>query len=628
MIKEFNEELASMRSLMERMGRHMTGSQAEYITENCLEEAIASNSGKLEPNVLMTIDEDNSNKTRMLKVFIGPLFPNDVKKLEGMFDCSQLNYKGMNGVIFNKSLPFKKNARGKKNAADNGQADPQASDPQVSAPQAQPKKGLGLLGRLQAGGNKGGNLTEGLLGRLQAGANAAQPTPQATAPQTQAAPQVAAPQQANPNGNAPDDIVNWLNKVVIPAIKSISGNQNYEQGHIANLMDVNYLIDKYLVAPEKTDSNYSEESTEEIKKEVAEAIKNGNWDAIASVFSPINLQAVIFGNVLSGRNQRMIQRQASDYGINPGDPDYPTNLYAPNKWVTKFGRRVLPNAKYKWYTMAPRMNDRGTKVNLGSKGHYDEFGQDLKGFQPAWLYDISDTERIPASEYDKYGLNPDKMDPNVDYHKDIPGLANNLTGELNPHAEAAKNAALQAQQASLTAEQTALLQEIQSDEGKAKVYNDALLKYAEKNNFSGSINLIDVRNSSNVLVDYASNIVNVCDYILKKMRYSNQSLIEPLKIISAFAVGCKTTGAKEVLTLFGRRTSDTKQLLSDWDNACQVTLQSVTMIINFMIKYLMDKYAKFEDVSAAPQTQAVSDTDSGSVQLTESIESLLDELMK
>ena len=124
MIKEFNEELASMRSLMERMGRHMTGSQAEYITENCLEEAIASNSGKLEPNVLMTIDEDNSNKTRMLKVFIGPLFPNDVKKLEGMFDCSQLNYKGMNGVIFNKSLPFKKNARGKKNTTDNGQADP------------------------------------------------------------------------------------------------------------------------------------------------------------------------------------------------------------------------------------------------------------------------------------------------------------------------------------------------------------------------------------------------------------------------------------------------------------------------------------------------------------------------
>ena len=324
----------------------------------------------------------------------------------------------------------------------------------------------------------------------------------------------------------------------------------------------------------------------------------------------------------------MIQRQAADYGINPGDPDYPTNLYAPNKWVTKFGRRVMPNAKYKWYTMAPRMNDRGTKVNLGSKGHYDEFGQDLRGFQPAWLYDISDTERIPASEYDKYGLDPNKMDPNVDYHSDIPGLSNNLTGELNPHAEAAKTAALQAQEASLTADQAALLQEIQSDEGKAKVYNDALLKYAEKNNFTGNVNLIDVRNSSNVLADYASNIVNVCDYILKKMRYSNQSLIEPLKIISAFAVGCKTTGAKEILTMFGRRTNDTKQLLSDWDNACQVTLQSVTMIINFMIKYLMDKYAKFDDGSTTAASAPTATQNDGSAPLTEGIEALLEEFMK
>ena len=84
MIREFKEGMANMYYLMERMDKHMTISQAEYNKESYLDEAISTGSGKLEPNVLMTIDEDNSNKTRVLKVFVGPLFPQDWKKLESV----------------------------------------------------------------------------------------------------------------------------------------------------------------------------------------------------------------------------------------------------------------------------------------------------------------------------------------------------------------------------------------------------------------------------------------------------------------------------------------------------------------------------------------------------------------
>lgn len=403
MIREFKEGMANMYSLMERMDKHMTISQAEYNKESYLDEAISTGSGKLEPNVLMTIDEDNSNKTRVLKVFVGPLFPQDWKKLESVYDCDHLKYNGMDGVIFNKSLPFKKDARKKK--ADNSANQPtvQSTPVQVQAQPAAPAKGL--LGKLRAKQS----LNEGLLSKLQAKQTAA--APQQTV-QSQASNNAATQptQQAVVNTNGVDDsIVNWFTKTFIPAMKMISNNQNYERTHMSNLMDVNYLIDQFLVAPEKTDANYNEESAEEIKKTVAEAIKSGDWTAIANVFSPVNLQAIIFGNVLTGRNKKMIQRQASEYGLQVGDPDYPTNLYAPGKWIKKFGRRVLPDAKYKYYTMSPRMNDRGTMVNFGSKGHYDEFGSDLKGFQPAYLYNISDTEKIPASEYEKYGLNPKKM---------------------------------------------------------------------------------------------------------------------------------------------------------------------------------------------------------------------------
>lgn len=625
MIREFKEGMANMYSLMERMDKHMTISQAEYNKESYLDEAISTGSGKLEPNVLMTIDEDNSNKTRVLKVFVGPLFPQDWKKLESVYDCDHLKYNGMDGVIFNKSLPFKKDARKKK--ADNSANQPtvQSTPVQAQAQPAAPAKGL--LGKLRAKQS----VNEGLLSKLQAKQTAAAPQ-QTVQPQASNNAASQPTQQTAVNTNGVDDsIVNWFTKTFIPAMKMISNNQNYERTHISNLMDINYLIDQFLVAPEKTDANYNEESAEEIKKTVAEAIKSGDWSAIANVFSPVNLQAIIFGNVLTGRNQKMIQRQASEYGLQVGDPDYPTNLYAPGKWIKKFGRRVLPDAKYKYYTISPRMNDRGTRVNFGSKGHYDEFGSDLKGFQPAYLYNISDTEKIPASEYEKYGLNPKKMDPNVDYFSDIPGLSNNLTGELNQHAIKQKEEALAAQKAALSADQTQLLNEIQSDDGKAKVFNDALLKYAENIDYKGQP-MVDVRNSSNILIDYAKNIVSLCDYLLVKLRYNNPTLSEPLKMISAFAIACKTTGANEVLSLFGQRITDTKQLLSDWDNACGVTLQAVTATINFMVKYLMNKYAKFNDGSAQQAQATVSNSNAGAAptlsESTNNIEFLLEELIR
>ena len=627
MIREFKEGMANMYSLMERMDKHMTISQAEYNKESYLDEAISTGSGKLEPNVLMTIDEDNSNKTRVLKVFVGPLFPQDWKKLESVYDCDHLKYNGMDGVIFNKSLPFKKDARKKKTDNNANQSTAQALPVQTQTQPATPVKGL--LGKLRAKRS----VNEGLLSKLQAKQTAAA-SQQTVQPQALNNAASQPTQQAVVNTNGVDDsIVNWFTKTFIPAMKMISNNQNYERTHMSNLMDVNYLIDQFLVAPEKTDANYNEESAEEIKKTVAEAIKSGDWSAIANVFSPVNLQAIIFGNVLTGRNQKMVQRQASEYGLQVGDPDYPTNLYAPGKWIKKFGRRVLPDAKYKYYTMSPRMNDRGTRVNFGSKGHYDEFGSDLKGFQPAYLYNISDTEKIPASEYEKYGLNPKKMDPNVDYFSDIPGLSNNLTGELNQHAIKQKEDALAAQQAALSADQTKLLNEIQSDEGKAKVFNDALMKYAENIDYKGQP-MVDVRNSSNILIDYAKNIVSLCDYLLVKLRYNNPTLSEPLKMISAFAIACKTTGANEVLSLFGQRITDTRQLLSDWDNACGVTLQAVTATINFMVKYLMNKYAKFNDGSTQQAQATVSNSNAGAVStLSEStiinnIEFLLEELIR
>jgi hypothetical protein len=48
------------------------------------------------------------------------------------------------------------------------------------------------------------------------------------------------------------------------------------------------------------------------------------------------------------------------------------------------------------------------------------------------------------------------------------------------------------------------------------------------------------------------------------------------------------------------------------------------MIVNFMVKYLMDKYAKFDDVTSDNEENS---SDANSVPVTENIEKLLENLL-
>ena len=102
----------------------------------------------------------------------------------------------------------------------------------------------------------------------------------------------------------------------------------------------------------------------------------------------------------------------------------------------------------------------------------------------------------------------------------------------------------------------------------------------------------------------------------------------------AFAIACKTTGANEELSLFGQRITDRRQVLGEWENAWGVTLQAVTATINFMVKYLMNKYAKFNDGSVQQSQATVSNSNAGAAStLSEStiinnIEFLLEELIR
>lgn len=588
MLQDFKQELASMYSLIKRMDNHYTINESKCIDEDILTEAVANQSGKLEPNATMIVDVDNSNRTRVLKIFVGPLFMQDIKRLDNLENCDgPIKNNGLNGVIFTKSLPYNKKQKDSTSTAQDNTNNANIT----TQPKQQSGKLLSLLRKHAQ--NNDNSLNEGLLQNFRAKHNIQQTD------------------NTNQTTNKKDNsIVTWFNNVFIPAIKSISNNTNYEKSHLANLTDANFLLQKYLVAPEKNDTNYNEETTEEIKKQVSEAIKNSDWQSIKNIFTPINLESIIFGNVLSLRNQLMIKNQAAKYGINPGDPNYPTNLYAPGKWEKKFNRKVRPDAKYKWFTMSPRTSDNNKDSEMGSKGHYDEFGKNLNGFQPAYLYDISDTEIL---------------DPNdtTDYMNDIPGVINNFTGELNNAAKQYKDDLHKSQEKALSSEQAKLFQEIQTDEGKAKIYNDALISYAGKHGIS--ISLKNISNNNNAVMDYASNLLTISEFIIKKMRYSNPTIVEPLKMITAFAIACRTIGANEIISISSNIQTDKQTLLNDWDNACNITLQAVTSIVNYVIRYLTVRYAKFNvDNTDVSQQNIISQNSLN--EMYNNIEYLLNEL--
>ena len=152
----------------------------------------------------------------------------------------------------------------------------------------------------------------------------------------------------------------------------------------------------------------------------------------------INLERQ-YGNQLSQNNIRAIEEQAANYGLQPGDPDYPTFVVSEKTWVEVFGRQVKPDAKYPYYIEAnkARQSSKKTKVekaqargwDVNDKNDLDDlsaqvnyklgFNDDEKNYGRSKAFNITDTEDVTG----------------VDKFLNEMGLLNNLTGELNDLAK-------------------------------------------------------------------------------------------------------------------------------------------------------------------------------------------------
>lgn len=595
MIKEVRENIASMYSLMERMDKHMTSFEAEYNKNEFLNEAFNEglNQGHLKPVANMSITEDASIHRRKIVITIRPLYDQDVAAIKrtapySMDDKCQKTKDG-HGIAFYKLVPLKEKRvkadaqNADAQAADNQQADATAQQTQAQPQVAQaPKKG-GLLGKLAAkkaaqaqnDGSDNNVVTEGLLSKLGAKANngAAAQAPAATAPAQTNAPAGAPQVQADS-----DDVLKWLKTYYLGIVNIIAKNTSYDQQAIDKLKDIQSLYNVYRAEPTSYDKIYVEKSSNDMKSEIAKSIAQGNWaDVLKANINPLNLESLIFGNVLTIRNQNAVKNKAREEGINPGDPNYPTLVMAPGKWAKFMRREIIDNPRVAYPMVAPRITDPGhIKQGSGTKGHYDSFGTNNSGFQYFLGYDITDTQPIDPSD-------------TTDYVNGLPGILNNLTGELNQAAIDFKDAALAAKQANLSDEQKQALADAQTTDGQARIFNGALMSYAEQ--YKLQVSLADASNSPTPINDYVANVLKITKQAVALAGYSNPSIADPMSIIAAFGVGCYTIASDEILK-YGNSTSrnGVQSLKGDWDKYADSVISTISSIIRYIYNYLNAVY--------------------------------------
>lgn len=584
-------EMANMRSLMGRMDRHLTKEQSDNYTFMTINEAVSQTGNLMQPKSYISVITDKDNKREEIRIEIVGILEDTAQKIKstspyatdpmiGFVKTGKGNSRA--GVLkIRKYIPY--------GTTQNPNA-PQATTGGTTPSPAAPKTG-GLMGRLKPKAP----VTEGLMNRL--GGNK-------TASATGTAP--AAPKT--------DSIRHWFDTFYKGIIDIIAQDPRYDRQDVAILSNTNFIYNKFRATVSSEDESYVEKTSDRIKDEITEAIRNGNWQTVLqSAINPINIEAIVYGWTPSSRNHNAIKSKISDYGLQQGDPDYPTLILGPEKWEKFFNRRVIDNPKHRYPMVHPNAT-KGKGREKGTKGHYDHFGNILNGFASYYGYDITDTEPIDPNDTTDY------------VNGDLPGLKNNLTGELNDAAKAERDAAIQAKAGNLSQAQQQALAQVKTDEGKARMFNAELLEYATRNGVRG---ITDVSNSTAPLDEYVRNVLHYSKHVVSAMQYGNPAIAEPIAFILAFAICCYTIGSNLLVSSSNSGMLRGNTLADAWKDKCDLVLSNIQNTVHNIKQGLMTKYGKYGGDEVTDQQTAPSPVPATSqASINENVFSRIDNLLK
>lgn len=614
-----------MYSLMERMDRHMTSFEAEYNKNEYLMEAIGAMRTKLYPIAKVSVKEDESEGKKNIVIAIRPLYSDTItqlRRLPNVFDYSE-DSKDKNGnpiklygVSFSKYMPTKEVKHRKPTSA---QSDANAVDGNVSsdtAPdnnvQSTGNATLDKFAALKAGMGK--KASQPNSAPVDASQNAAQPqqakktmnklSALAAARRNQinkdvdssvldqlraikmglkpnaakAKTKTATTTQANDTQSEVNaTIMTWLKTSYMKVVDIIEKSGKYDPKAVQELKDLDKIYRLCMAAPTSKEKIYVQKTSKDFETELTKAINEGNWtEVLKSNIDPLNLEAMVFGNILSRRNKQAVINQARDYGFSPNDPNYPSLVMAPGQWAKWLNRRIKDYPEARYAIVTPLMSDVGTyNPSGGTRAHRLYFGSNLTGFNTVIAYDISDTEPM------------DPNDPRTDIRGSLPGIVNNLTGELNQAAIDAKSLALAAKEGNLSNEQKEVLKDIQTEDGQAKVFNRALMSYVAKL----GIKLINIDETGGGIAEYANNVLTVSEYAVRNSGYDNPKIVNPLALIIGVSVGCYTIGADTIYQMGRQKYQDISSLKVAWKENSSKVMSTISSLLNYIFAYLNATYS-------------------------------------
>lgn len=547
MKNNFRTDMAKMFALIERMDKHSTMYEADLLNEAFND---SSNVGVLKPQVEVVVDVDSTKKLKEVSFIIHPVRREDalaIKRKNPNVEWIS-NYKGQTAIVVRKTFQISKE-KVKTNKTDTTSQTPDNTQ--------QTQQKFGKLASKFSGLLNKGNVNEGLMDKFAKRMAAQNQQPQQTTQDTGA-------KQPSQNENV---VYNFLNTTYMSVVNELGKNSFYDQDAINKLKDIDNIYQIYLGTPTSEDNIYVEQSTDELKNEITKAINDGNWDQyLRSVIKPLSIDQLIFGNVLSNTNQRLVNGIKNQLGLGSNEHNL---IFAPSIWRDRFGRKIKDNPVASYPMIVP-MRSNGRKGGniyhnddgMGTAAHVENFYNTNGRYGKRLGYSYEDTEPI------------DPNDTN-DYINGIPGILNNLTGELNQKAIDAKNRLKAETKTILTPEEEAKLKDFESNNGKAMIYNECLQQISEEyQNLGASIISIDDSNKGNAVNIYAQNLLNIASKLINQPR---ADIAEIQRTITAFGIACFTVGTNEVLSMSGNMGNRTN-LKDDWKKYADEVIQNIRVI--------------------------------------------------
>lgn len=324
----------------------------------------------------------------------------------------------------------------------------------------------------------------------------------------------------------------------------------------------------------------------EFEAKIREALQSGNWAEAISTYR-IDLKTRIFGNQLTEKNKRSIYSQARKRGLTETSPNWPTFVRSRKTWE-KYGFKLKPTAQPYFISSFVDIG-QSPEVGLAKMGldkyeikHASQQMKDSASMTgigrsiPGPAYDISDV--IDVRNYGRWMKEA--------------GLVNNLEGILNDAAIEFEKNKDKEQDSEFNKRRAEELRKIETEEGKADVFNGLLKDYVKINNDRHNLGIKLKNSGQNSIQRYLNNLYDYAKEMIQNKGWDAAGEIDSYAYIFRSIVASQTIGIENAPKI---TQNNVDKYLSD-------VIGEAHHLLRFMARTAYKEFREYQD-SLATQSQ-------------------------